>query len=682
MKADRQIKRLRSMRRRGQIPSQQALHRAYISAQCSRRTLANWYYEAASVLALRDHTERAIAAYERALYFNPGNIDAWYRLGQLFEQDAQFQKSLVAFQHCLDAERVFPSHFYFRIARLLEQLGKENTALYFYIKALEADDVSPDIFFYLARLLDSLGEVDIATEALMTLGKIYPEKMDFVSFFMGVFLEKKGYFQEACRCYDEAIQRDPYFVFWRLKRQMAYPLVMRDTEQIVSFHHRIETTLTAFVQRLHHQPIRLTREQLFLMSTFQANLAYLAYHHVPTKKLRMLMAEMTTHLLHLNADYQPISVPDDAPIHLGVILASKSIRMGYLYVGAMAEHLDPTRFKVTFFCTSKEIERLFDPQMPQHFSPSATHLSYQQLDPDVFVSRDQLRAAHLDVLFFTEPTWDFHQHMMALLRVAPVQLTSWMNPGTSGLPTMDYFYSCDAMEPEEGAEDYVEQLIAEAEFPSYVPRFDFPAPVDRDYFGLDASWHLYGCLQNLLKFHPDFDALVEGVLRQDPQGHLILLSAQNQKLATAISERLQAKMPDLMPRIWFFPTLENQDFLRLLQLMDVVLDPLYYGGGTTTYQALACGASLVTLPTPRMLGKITEALCRTLGYEEAIVDTPSAYIQRAVELARDPRRRQEIKAMLQKRSHRIFENPAAVVQFEQVLKSICRPHSPGGGSSI
>ena len=106
----------------------------------------------------------------------------------------------------------------------------------------------------------------------------------------------------------------------------------------------------------------------------------------------------------------------------------------------------------------------------------------------------------------------------------------------------------------------------------------------------------------------------------------------------------------------------------------MVLDPLYYGGGTTTYQALAWGASLVTLPTAEMIGRITGALCKALDHEEAIVDSPTAYVQRALMLAHQPEERLRIRQHLRARKDVLFENTAAVRQFEALLTELCAPH--------
>jgi len=233
---------------------------------------------------------------------------------------------------------------------------------------------------------------------------------------------------------------------------------------------------------------------------------------------------------------------------------------------------------------------------------------------------------------------------------------------------MDYYLSADAMEIPGAESHYIEKLERWTHFPSRVPAISFPEPVPRSEFGLSDSDHLYLCLQNLLKLHPDFDDLLAGILRADPKAQIILLSSRSERLAQKMTQRFQRRMPELMNRIWVFPELENTQFLNLLQLGDVMLDPLYYGGGTTTYQALAWGIPLVTLPTKRMVGQITAALCRQLEYTDGIVDSQQAYIDTAVALARDPERRAAIQQGLRQNAHRIFEDPQASACLAEFLE--------------
>ena len=47
---------------------------------------------------------------------------------------------------------------------------------------------------------------------------------------------------------------------------------------------------------------------------------------------------------------------------------------------------------------------------------------------------------------------------LGCLKLAPIQMTSWGHPDTSGLPTIDYFLSSELMEPENAQENYTEKV--------------------------------------------------------------------------------------------------------------------------------------------------------------------------------------------------------------------------------
>lgn len=68
-------------------------------------------------------------------------------------------------------------------------------------------------------------------------------------------------------------------------------------------------------------------------------------------------------------------------------------------------------------------------------------------------AREAISEARLDVLFYPDIRMDPVTYFLAQARLAPVQCATWGHPITTGMPTIDYFLSCDAAEPE-GAETH------------------------------------------------------------------------------------------------------------------------------------------------------------------------------------------------------------------------------------
>jgi predicted O-linked N-acetylglucosamine transferase (SPINDLY family) len=99
----------------------------------------------------------------------------------------------------------------------------------------------------------------------------------------------------------------------------------------------------------------------------------------------------------------------------------------------------------------------------------------------------------------------------------------------------------------------------------------------------------------------------------------------------------------------------------------VVLDPTKFGGGNTSYEALAMGAPVVTLPGELLRSRITQALYTKTGYSEPIVSSEEEYADRAVRLATDADYRDAVGAHIRETSRVLFEDDAEVRDLEAFL---------------
>ena len=163
-----------------------------------------------------------------------------------------------------------------------------------------------------------------------------------------------------------------------------------------------------------------------------------------------------------------------------------------------------------------------------------------------------------------------------------------------------------------------------------------------------AERHSYLCPQTLFKFHPDFDEVLAGILSADPLAEIVLLEGRVEHWTNQLQQRFEKTLPGGTRRVRFLPALPRDEFLNLLADADVVLDPLHFGGGHTSYEALAVGTPVVTLPGEYLRSRITQALYRKMGFMELIVATPQQYIAMAVHLGIDSAERRRI-------SNRILE---------------------------
>lgn len=188
--------------------------------------------------------------------------------------------------------------------------------------------------------------------------------------------------------------------------------------------------------------------------------------------------------------------------------------------------------------------------------------------------------------------------------------------------------------------------------------------VPRRRFGLDEHWNLYLCMQNLRKIHPDFDAMLATILRHDPHGHLLLLEDPQAALGKQLRQRFLTSMPDVAGRVRFMPRAGYADYLALIALADVVLDTPHYGGGAnTTYDALALGVPVVTLPGRFQRGRYAQAAYRQIGLLDAIASSPDGYVATALRLGSDRAARKELSTRLREAVPALFDDQQAAVEL-------------------
>jgi protein O-GlcNAc transferase len=292
------------------------------------------------------------------------------------------------------------------------------------------------------------------------------------------------------------------------------------------------------------------------------------------------------------------------------------------------------------------------------------------LTNDLEGARSAVAAEELDALFYFEIGMVVMAYFLAFSRLAPVQCVTWGHPDTTGIPAMDYFLSSTLLEPEGADEHYSERLIRLQHLPTCYPR----PPVeevagDRSVLGLSESAHIYICPQNLMKFHPDFDRAVRRILTEDRDGYLLITMSAMGAWKEVLHRRMIEGAPELADRIIFLPQMSRLEFMNLLLVADVNLDPFHFSGGNSTHEALALGSPVVTWPGSFMRGRVSYGLYRRMGIMDLVASDPDDYVAKALRLARDRDWRESIRAAIRERSAILFDNVAMVREFEDFIEA-------------
>ena len=279
-------------------------------------------------------------------------------------------------------------------------------------------------------------------------------------------------------------------------------------------------------------------------------------------------------------------------------------------------------------------------------------------------ARDHLANEQLDILCYVDLGMDPLTYFLAFSRLAPVQCATWQHPVTTGIPTIDYFLSGESLEPAQADGHYSERLVRLGTLPTFYYRPAKPARAkSRKELGLEEGCTLYLCPQSVYKLHPDFDEVIAGILKADARGVVVFIEGAQKTWTELLMCRFRNVMPMLVGRIRVLPRLAGEDFMQLLAVADVMLDPLHWSGGVTTLDALAMGTPVVTLPGEFMRGRVTYACYTQMGVMDCVADSVEDYIARAVHLGRDAAYRAEIVSKILASNAVLYENAEAPRAF-------------------
>jgi predicted O-linked N-acetylglucosamine transferase (SPINDLY family) len=347
--------------------------------------------------------------------------------------------------------------------------------------------------------------------------------------------------------------------------------------------------------------------------------------------------------------------------------------IGRLNLGRV-QHLSRDQFEVVVLAVGHH-----DDHMSKKFAEAAER--YIVVPRDVAAARQLIADQALDILFFTDVGMDALTYTLAFSRMAPVQCTTWGHPVTTGSPTMDYFVSSQLLELPEVDAHYTETLVRLASLGTYYyrPAIGESRKTGRE-FGLDPGRPAYVCPQTLYKFHPEFDFILSGILANDRDGVLVLIEGRAPHWTGQLNDRFARIMPEFVDRIHWLPAQPNQDFLQLLASADVILDPIHFGGGNTSYEALGVGTPVVTLPGQYLRSRITCALYAKMGHLSStsdaseselsfVVNSADAYVKAAIAIANSGAN-STARNWIAANSPKLFEDQREVEDFAKFLAGV------------
>src|SRR5262245_51041404 len=215
-----------------------------------------------------------------------------------------------------------------------------------------------------------------------------------------------------------------------------------------------------------------------------------------------------------------------------------------------------------------------------------------------------------------------------------------------GAEYMDYIIADKTVIPEESRSSFTEEIV-------YLPgsyqvndskRRISDRVFTRQEVGLPASGFVFCCFNNSYKILP---ATFDGWMRLlgAVAGSVLWLLEDNPTAARNLHREAEARGVD-GSRLVFAPRMRLDEHLARQRLADLFLDTLPCNAHTTASDALWAGLPVLTCMGKSFAGRVAASLLKAVGLPELIASTREEYEAKALELARNPARLQEIRTRL------------------------------------
>lgn len=526
---------------------------------------------------------------------------------------------------------------YIAAARTLKQEGQLYEALDILRVGLDRCSSSPELHDYYIERLEKCNQTEAAIEAAKSAAQLFPDKLIF-----------------------------------RLREALLLPVFYNSPREIEHYRNRFTEGLQQLIRDVPlDSPVERQRA---LEAIGGSSNKYLPYQGQADCELQVLYGDWVHRIM--TANFLEFAQP------LTRQLAEDKIRVGYLssqsarFLGTSAEKLfgawirehDRNQFDVLAY----HADQLADSMSEE---VRRWNVSFRQISGDLAEITRAIRGDHLHVLVYLD--FGIHPRMaqLAALRLAPIQCVVWDSPLTSGIPAMDYFLSSELMEPEDAQNHYSEQLIT---LPGVGVCFQKPVipkviltKTRRD-FGLREDAVIYLSCQSVFKYLPEQDTITAQIAKRVPNSQFVFLTT-NEVVEADFRNRMERVFTQVGLKaadycVWL-PEMPMLDFWNLNLMGDVVLDTLGWSGGVTTFEAIACGRPVVTLPGKLMRARHSYAILTQLGVSETIATDATNYVDIAARLGIDRRMRQGIIDRMVAGYPMLYSDTASVLALEDFYRA-------------
>jgi len=409
---------------------------------------------------------------------------------------------------------------------------------------------------------------------------------------------------------------------------------------------------------------------------------FIAYHELNNRELLTRYGELCSlWMSSLKAEPQALRPPIARTKKMRIGIASAHIRDHSVWIAiakGWASRIDRNKFELYIFSLNPQSDKV---TLEAKRTADVFDGEFKSVEGWI----DSIKKSNLDVLIYPGIGMDSLGYQLAALRLSPIQAASWGHPETSGLATMDYYFSGDAFEPSDAQLNYSEKLVRLPNFGAFVePLEPNIKDIDRRELGLPKGVPLLLCPGTPFKYMPSHDwvwvEMAKG-LKSTCDGRLVFFASSRGSMYVALITRLRKAFAsagvDFDTHVCVIPVLDRSRFFGLMQKSTLLLDTLGFSGFNTALQGLECGLPVLAYEGKFMRGRLASAIMRKMDMSELVATSHQDFIQKSIEFAADPKRLKKIRSAIPKRVKSLFRDDSSIRALEDFLETEIRKKRAG-----
>lgn len=275
---------------------------------------------------------------------------------------------------------------------------------------------------------------------------------------------------------------------------------------------------------------------------------------------------------------------------------------------------------------------------------------------------ENINKHNFDIIVYTEIGMDLVFKCLAHCRLARRQFNTWGHSETSGIDTIDYYISSKYFEEKEAQNNYSEQLIrmdslstCYAEkvlemFNNACQRNMLKEFNRKNKLKLPETAKLYGCLQLYHKYDESFIRTSNEILRRDKNAYIVVLDYKEYE------KEFRTFMNKIVPhdRVIFVEKCNFYVYCQYLDMCDVIIDNINFGGCNSTLQAFVLGKIVITFPQKTLCTNFTSGFYKKIQYTDPVCHSEEEFVEKAILFA-NTEDKQEISEKISTLSKQLFD---------------------------